>query len=77
MDPAARTSSVRTKEAPTAAKARWDTDVRIVARSRDRQRQGTEDGNPNVVNQGKSPTLGLGLHEKFGDFLISLVALQI
>jgi hypothetical protein len=74
MDPVTCTVSTRTKETPTTAKARLDTGVRIAARSRDRQRRGTEDGNPNVVNQGKSPTSGLGLHEKFGDFLISLVA---
>jgi hypothetical protein len=68
MDPATRTTSALTKETPTAVMARLDTGVRIVARSRDRQRRDTEDGNLNIVNQGKSPTLGLGLHEKFGDF---------
>jgi hypothetical protein len=68
MDPVTRTVSARTKETPTVVKARLDTGVRIAVRSRDRKRRGTEDGNPNVMNQGKSPTLGLGVHEKFGDF---------
>jgi hypothetical protein len=68
MDPATRIASTHTKETPTAVKARLDTCMKIAVRTRDQQRRGTEDGNPNVVNQGKSPTLGLGLHEKFGDF---------
>jgi hypothetical protein len=67
-DPATCIVSSCTKEAPTVVKARRDTGVWVVVHSRDRQRRSTEDGNPKGMDQGKSPTLGLGLHEEFWGF---------